>query len=82
VDVVPLLALFKDAGWEITEEQLMEIAADNASSNHWKDIIWEYVEAQKVIVDLLKPLHNQEGEKAPAPLKKSKNTTPPNEATI
>lgn len=47
-DVQPLLKRFEDAGWAIEESTLMDLARDNASSNHWKDLIWEYLEAKKL----------------------------------
>jgi len=46
-DVQPILERFKTAGWEITREQLIEIAHDQCVTNNWKDVIQQYLDEPK-----------------------------------
>lgn len=45
-DIQPLLDKFTQNKYVISVERLMEIARDNAYSNHWKDLIYRHIQSK------------------------------------
>lgn len=73
-DILPLLKQFEDAGWAIEEDTLMDIARDNASSNHWKDKIWQYLQSKKVAEEASAEADHREEENKTLTIQKPKTT--------